>query len=303
MNEKAAEIDIELTDSKTLKEIRKRLKKEQRDIKIKAFFRNKLSVIGLVIIIIMIIIALIAPILARYGPDEMIVKDRLLAPNAKHWFGTDSMGRDVFTSVVYGARISLLVGFAVSAVSSAAGIVIGLYAGVNKFLDKLLMRICDGMKAIPSILLAIALMAALGASLKNVIISLTVVSIPGVARIARSAVLVVKEQTYVEAIYSLGAKPSRILWRHIAPNILSPVIVQMTFNFATAILAEAALSFLGAGVPPSVPSWGSVLNEGMAYIYNGWWLIVFPGVFTALTVLGLNLLGDGLRDFLDPLTN
>lgn len=297
------DINLAFEDSAKLEEIRKKLKKEQRDTKIRAFTKNKLSVVGLILVLIMIVIAIFAPVLAGYGPNEMVVKDRLLAPCKAHPFGTDSMGRDVFTSVVYGARISLLVGFVVSVVSAVLGVIIGLYASYNKILDNILMRICDGMKAIPNILLAICLMASLGASLRNVLIALTVVCTPGIAQVARSAALVVREQTYIEAMDALGAKPNRILWRHVAPNILSPVIVQMTFNFATAILAEASLSFLGAGVPASVPSWGSILNEGMANIFNAWWLIIFPGIFTAVTVLGLNLLGDGLRDFLDPLTN
>lgn len=290
-------------DGTKLEEIRKRLTKEQRDTKIHAFLKNKLSVTGLVLVIIMVSVALLAPILTTYGPNEMMVKDRLTAPCKAHIFGTDSLGRDVFTGVMYGARISLLVGLVVSVVSAVFGMIIGLYASYNKVLDNILMRICDGMKAIPNILLAICLMASLGASLRNVLISLTIVCTPGIARVARSAALVVREQTYIEAMDALGAKPNRILWKHIAPNVLSPVIVQLTFNFATAILAEASLSFLGAGVPASVPSWGSILNEGMANIYTAWWLIIFPGIFTALTVLGLNLLGDGLRDFLDPLTN
>lgn len=289
--------------NENLEEIHRRLKKEQRQVKLRAFFKNKLSVAGLVMVCIMVVIALIAPLIAPYGPNEMIVKDRLQGPGAAHWFGTDSMGRDVFTSVVYGARVSLTVGCVVSVISTLVGIVIGLYASVNKVLDNILMRVCDAMKAIPNILMAICLMAALGASLRNILISLTIVCIPGIARVARSAALVVREQTYIEAMESLGASSRHTLWRHVAPNILSPVIVQATFNFATAILAEASLSFLGAGVPSSVPSWGSVLNEGMTYVSIAWWLVVYPGIFTAVTVLGLNLLGDGLRDFLDPLTN
>lgn len=286
-----------------LKKIRKNLLEEQRKIKTRSFFKNKLSVAGLIIVVIMVIIAVFAPWIAPYEPNEMVVADRLQGPSANHWFGTDSMGRDVFTSVVYGARISLIVGAFVSIVSMVIGMVVGLYASTNKVLDNILMRVCDAMKAIPNILMAICLMAAMGASLRNVLISLTIVCIPGIARLSRSQALVVREQTYIEAMESLGAKKSRIIWKHMAPNILSPVIVQMTFNFATAILAEASLSFLGAGVPQSVPSWGSVLNEGMTYVSTAWWLVVFPGIFTALTVLGLNLLGDGLRDFLDPLSN
>ncbi len=286
-----------------LQEIRKQLQKEQRRTKYRVFFKNKLSVLGLIAVTVILLIAIIAPFLTPYGPNQMIVKERLQGPSARHWFGTDSMGKDVFTSVVYGARISLTVGAFVSTVSGIVGMVIGLYASTNKVLDNILMRFCDAMKAIPNILMAICLMAALGASLRNVLISLTFVCIPGIARITRSSALVVRESTYVEAMNSLGASKNRILWKHVAPNILSPVIVQMTFNFATAILAEASLSFLGAGVPVSVPSWGSILNEGLSNIYTAWWLIVFPGFFTAITVLGLNLLGDGLRDFLDPLTN
>ncbi|MCC8102758.1 MAG: ABC transporter permease [Clostridiales bacterium] len=289
--------------SLNLEEVRRQLKKEQRSVRIRAFTKNKLSMAGLVLVLLMILIALFAPVIAGYEPNEMVVRDRLMAPCLAHPFGTDSLGRDVLTSVVYGARISLLVGFVVSLASGLIGMVIGLYASYNKILDNILMRICDGMKAIPNIMLAICLMASLGASIRNVLISLTVVCIPGIAQLARSQALSVREQTYVEAMDALGAKTNRILWGHIAPNILSSIIVQMTFNFATAILSEASLSFLGAGVPSSVPSWGSILNEGMNNIYTAWWLIIFPGIFTALTVLGLNLLGDGLRDFLDPLTN
>lgn len=286
-----------------MNEIRRELQREQRRTKLHAFFKNKLSVAGLVIICVMILLAVLAPLLTPYEPNEMVVMDRLQAPSGKHWFGTDSVGRDVFTSTLYGARISLIVGSVVAGISTLIGMVIGLYASMNKVLDNILMRVCDAMKAIPNILMAICLMAALGASLRNVLISLTIVCIPGVARVARSSALVVKEQTYIESMYALGAARSRIIWRHIATNSLSPVIVQMTFNFASAILAEASLGFLGAGVPDSVPSWGSILNEGMTYVSTSWWLIVFPGIFTALTVLALNFLGDGLRDFLDPKTN
>lgn len=290
-------------DADDLKKMRQQLKREQNEAKIRAFLRNKISVVGLIIALIMIIIALIAPLITTYGENEMIVKDRLLSPSSTHLFGTDSMGRDIYTRVIYGTRTSLLVGVLTGLIAGVVGMIIGLYASYSKVLDNILMRVCDGMKAIPNILLAICLMAAMGADLKNVIISLTVVSIPGIARVARSAALVVREQTYVEAMNALGAKPNRILWLHVAPNIISPIIVQVTFIFASSILAEASLSFLGAGVPSSVPSWGSILNEGKSYIYDAWWLIVYPGIFTAVTVLGLNLLGDGLRDFLDPLTN
>ena len=286
-----------------LNKIRENLKKEQRDIKIKKFCKNKLAVVGLILTIFMGIVALFAPLIATHDPLEMVVYDRLKAPSAEHLFGTDTFGRDLFSRVVYGARVSMGVGLSVGILSMIIGMTIGLYASYYKFLDNILMRICDGLKAIPSILLAITLMAVIGPSTRNVIISLTIVSVPTMARIARSNALSVKEQTYIEAMKALGASPSRIIWKHIAPNVLSPVIVQASFVFATSIVTEAALSFLGAGVPAPAPSWGNILYEGKTVIYNSWWLVTFPGIFTALSVLGLNLFGDGLRDFLDPLTN
>lgn len=282
--------------------IRKRLEKEQRQIKFHKFFSNKASVTGLCIVIFMLLVAIFAPVLAYTSPYDATVLDRLQAPSTTHIFGTDSLGRDIFVRTIYGARVSMTVGFSVGLLSAGIGIIIGLYASTNKVLDNILMRICDGLKAIPNIMLAIALMAVLGADIKNVIISLTVVSIPSVARVARSSALVVKQQTYIEAQRCLGASQTRILWTQIAPNILAPVIVQMTFVFASAIISEAGLSFLGAGVPDPIPSWGSMLTEGKTYIFNNcWWMILFPGAFTGLSVLGLNLFGDGLRDFMDPL--
>ncbi len=286
-----------------LNKIRENLKKEQRDIKIKKFCKNKLAVVGLILTVFMGIVALFAPLIATHDPLEMVVYDRLKAPSAEHLFGTDTFGRDLLSRVVYGARVSMGVGLSVGILSMIIGMTIGLYASYYKFLDNILMRICDGLKAIPSILLAITLMAVIGPSTRNVIISLTIVSVPTMARIARSNALSVKEQTYIEAMKALGASPSRIIWKHIAPNVLSPVIVQASFVFATSIVTEAALSFLGAGVPAPAPSWGNILYEGKTVIYNSWWLVTFPGIFTALSVLGLNLFGDGLRDFLDPLTN
>lgn len=286
-----------------LEAIRRQLEKEQRDLRIKAFIKNKLSVIGLTTVLILIVIAMSAPLITKFDPYEVDVVSRLSSPSTEHWFGTDALGRDVYSRVIYGTRISLIVGFSVSIISGVLGMIIGLYASYNKMLDNILMRLCDGLKAIPSTLLAICLMAVLGADIKNVIISLSIVNIPGVARIARSTALVAREQTYVEAMHCLGASTSRILWGHIAPNTLSPVIVQMTFVFASSIITEAALSFLGAGVPVPAPSWGSILNEGKMYIYNAWWLIVYPGIFTAISVLGFNLFGDGIRDLLDPLTH
>lgn len=283
-----------------MEQVRKRLEKEQRAIRLKKFTGNKASVFGLAVVLLVIVLAVLAPVICTSDPLALNVAERLQGCSMQHWFGTDTMGRDVFARVLYGARISLTVGFTVGLSAGALGLIIGLYASTNKIADNILMRICDGLKAIPSTLLAITLMTALGADIKNVIISLIVVNVPSMARLARGQALVVREQNYIEAMKGLGASKSRILWKHMAPNILSPVIVQVTFVFASAIITEAALSFLGAGVPAPAPSWGNILNEGKGVIYNAWWMVLFPGAFTALTVLGLNLLGDGIRDLIDP---
>ena len=288
-----------------LEAARKQLVREQRAVNLRRFLSNRLSVIGLCIVTLMLLTALLAPVVTGamgLDPYSAVVRDRLKPPSAAHPFGTDNLGRDIFARVLYGARISMTIGLVVGLLSAIIGTTLGLYASTNKVLDNVLMRLCDGLKAIPNILLAITLMAVLGANMHNVIISLTVVSIPGVARIARSQALLVREQTYVEAMRAAGAGKNLILWRHVLPNILSPVIVQMTFNFASAIISEASLSFLGAGIPIPAPSWGGMLNEARAYIYTGWWMIAFPAVFTMLSVLGFNLFGDGLRDLLDPLS-
>lgn len=289
-----------------LRQVRRELIREQRMVNIRRFLHNGLSVVGLVIVLLMLLTALFAPLITGalgVDPYTSLGREmRLQPPSAAHPFGTDNVNRDVFARVLYGARISMTVGFLVGLLSALIGTTVGLYATVNPILDNILMRICDGLKAIPNILLAITLMAVLGANMQNVIISLTIVSIPGVARIARSQALLVREQTYVEAMRAAGASRFRILWRHVMPNILSPIIVQMTFTFATAIISEASLSFLGAGIPIPAPSWGGMLKEARSYIYNGWWLVVFPAIFTALSVLGFNLFGDGLRDLIDPLS-
>ncbi len=288
-----------------MKRIRRQLVREQRALSVRKFFRNKLSVVGLALVTLILACAVFAPLITSMmgvDPYTATMSKRYTPPCAEHIFGTDHLGRDIFARVLYGAQISMTVGFTVGLLSALAGVTLGLYASTHKVLDNLLMRVCDGLKAIPNILLAITLMAVLSPNMRNVIISLTVVSIPGVARIARSQALLAREQTYVEAMRALGARRERILWRHIAPNIISPVIVQMTFTFATAIISEASLSFLGAGIPSPAPSWGGMLNEARIYLYAGWWMVVFPAIFTALSVLGFNLFGDGLRDLLDPLS-
>lgn len=286
-----------------LQTIRRQLLKEQRQLMIHKFFHNRLAVTGGLITLTMALLAAFAPVLAPQGPLDMVVSDRLMAPSDIHIFGTDTFGRDVFTRILYGARVSMTIGVFVGLITMAVGMTLGLLASYFKLLDEIMMRICDGLNAIPSTLLAIAFMSALGASITNVIVSLSIVAIPRMARIARSAAIVVKEQTYIEAVQAAGAEPFHIIFRHIAPNILSPVIVQASYVFANAIITEAALSFLGVGVPVPAPSWGNILYEGKNVIYNAWWMIVYPAAFTALTVFGLNLFGDGLRDLLDPHTN
>jgi peptide/nickel transport system permease protein len=283
--------------------LKSNLKKEQRNLFIRRFFSNKLAVTGLTIVLFLTLLVVFGPLISSYGPYEMTVEDRLQSPSSAHWLGTDNLGRDLFARVTFGAQVSMGVGFAVAIVTSILGMVIGLYASYYRFLDNVLMRICDGLMSFPAILLAIALMAALGPSTKNVIIALSVVYTPNVARVVRSSALVVREQTYIEAMKALGASSWRIIWGHIAPNTLSPLIVQSTFIFANAIIVEAALSFLGAGVPAPDPSWGNILYDGKLVIYQAWWMVVFPGICIVASVLGLNIFGDGLRDILDPHSN
>lgn len=285
-----------------MEEIRIRLKKEQRELQLRKLLSNYSLIIGAVILIVMISIAILAPVITKYDPYEMQVTNRLSPPSSAHLLGTDEFGRDLLTRVVYGSRISITVGSEVAVFSSILGLIIGLYASYFKTLDHIFMRICDGLIAIPGILLAIALMSALGASATNVVIALTIVYTPSIARVVRSSALVVKEQAYVEAVYVQGAGHFRILWLNIAPNVLSPLMVQATFVFASAILSEASLSFLGAGIPAPQASWGNILQASKLVINKAWWMAVFPGTILILSVLSLNLLGDGLRDFLDPRT-
>ena len=266
----------------------------------RALVRRRIAAVGLVIVIINVVVAVLAPALARWDPQALDVKARLSTPSALHWFGTDDVGRDVWSRVIYGARLSMIVGGSVVLLSIAGGLVVGLLGGYYRAVDNVIMRVMDGLMAFPGIILAIALMAALGPSVINVVFALGVVYVPRVARIVRGSVLVIRETPYVEAARALGIPDVRILLLHVLPNCLSPVIVQGTFIFAAAVLGEAALSFLGVGVPPQIPSWGNVLAEGRLYIQQAAWLTLFPGAAIMLSILGLNLFGDGLRDLLDP---
>jgi peptide/nickel transport system permease protein len=261
--------------------------------------RRKITLVGAVIMLVTFVIGVLAPVIAG-NPTQMDVQARLSAPSLTHWFGTDDVGRDVYNRVVYGARLSIFVGACVVLFSFVVGVTCGLIAGFYPGLDNLVMRLMDGLMAFPAIILAIALMASLGPSVANVIIAIGIVYSPRVARVVRGSVLVIRETAYVEAARALGAADVVLMLRHVLPNCLSPVIVQASFVFAAAVLTEAALSFLGVGVPPYVPSWGNILSEGRLYIQQAPWLVLYPGGAIMLTIFGLNLFGDGLRDLLDP---
>ncbi len=258
------------------------------------------AIAGAVIVLAVVLAAALAPLIVRFDPVKLDVRSRLAAPSATHYFGTDNLGRDVFSRVVYGARLSLLIGLSVVIVAGTLGFAIGLAAGAGGRLDQLLMRFTDGLMAFPGILLAIALMAALGQQLSNVIVALVVLYTPRIARVVRGIVLVIRELDYVQAARALGASEARLFLAHVLPNSLSPVVVQVTFVFAESVLVEAALNFLGAGLPPDVPTWGTVIAAGRVFLQSAPWITLFPGLAIMVFVLGLNLLGDGLRDLVDP---
>lgn len=286
-----------------LNNVKEQMRKEQRRLKFRKFIRNRSVMIGAVVTIIMLFLALFAEQVSPYDPQEINMTNRFIKPCAEHIFGTDGFGRDVFSRIVHGTAISMKVGLSVSLSAFVLGMFLGLYSGYYPKFSAVVMRVCDAFKAIPSLILAIALVGVMGAGMKNVIITLTVVSIPDIARTARSITLQVKEQTYIEALRASGASSMRIIWRNILPNVAPTVLVQVSFIFATAVISEASLSFLGVGIPVPEPSWGNIINEGKLAIYQAWWMIVYPGIFIAASVLGLNMMGEGMRDVLDPLTN
>lgn len=262
--------------------------------------RNRMAVTGFSLLTVVLIGAIFAGPIARFDPLTMTVEDRLQPPSAAHWMGTDNYGRDLLSRVLYGARLSLEVGLMVMLFTTVFGVIFGMIAGFYSQWDQIIMRVMDAMMAFPAILFAVAIMAALGPNTFNVVIALGVVYLPRTVRIVRASVLSIKKTEYIEAIRAQGASDWRILFRHVLPNSLSPLVVQATFNFAYAVLAEASLSFVGAGSPPPTPSWGNILSEGRVYMQEAPWIMLFPGLAIALTVLGLNLAGDGLRDVLDP---
>lgn len=270
----------------------------------RVFRKNKLAVVGAGILVFFILIALFAGILAPEGIDNQKVghPDELLhSPSGAYWFGTDEFGRDILSRVMYGARLSLWVGFSSVVGSVIVGVILGILAGYyGRWLDILISRIFDIILAFPSILLAIAIVAMLGPSLQNALIAIALVNVPIFGRLIRSTVLSLKEEEYVEAARSIGMRDSRILFHHILPNSLAPIIVQGTLSIATAILDAAALGFLGLGAQPPDPEWGRMLADSRNLIQEAPWTVIFPGVCIMLTVLGFNLVGDGLRDALDP---
>ncbi|HET7411167.1 MAG TPA: ABC transporter permease [Pararhizobium sp.] len=267
---------------------------------VKTLLRRHSVLIGLAILIVIGLAAIFAPAFAPFDPGKMSIANRLHPPGGVHFFGTDEFGRDTFTRVLYAGRVSMTVGFSVAVLSSLIGVIFGLAAGFFRAVDSPISRVVDAMMAFPDILLAIALVAALGGSVLNVIIALTIVYTPRVARIVRASTLVIRELTYVEAARALGVSTWRILLNHVLRNIVSPLIVQATFVFAYAMLAEAGLSFLGVGVDPSTPTWGTMINEGRKYVATAGWMILFPGIAITLSVLALQIVGDGLRAALDP---
>ena len=265
-----------------------------------AFRRHPTAILGVVVLVAMVLSALLAPWLATVDPQMLSPIQRLKSPSAEHWFGTDMLGRDVYSRVIYGSRISLTVGVAVAALSIGIGLAIGLVTGFIRWIDAVVMRIMDGLMSIPSVLLAIALMALTKASVGNVILAITLAEVPRVVRLVRSLVLSLREQPYVEAAIAAGTNLPLILLRHILPNTLAPLLVQGTYICASAMITEAILSFIGAGTPPNVPSWGNIMAEARSMFQLASYLIFFPGMFLSLTVLAVNLLGDGMRDALDP---
>ncbi len=263
--------------------------------------RGRLGRVGAVVVVAYAVVALAAPLIAPYDPYSMQVDHVLAPPGPQHWFGTDSLGRDVLSRILYGARISLGVSVLSVAIALVLGTAIGLAAGYfGRWVDGTLSRLVDLMFSFPDILLALVVIAILGGSLVSLTLAIGIVYTPIFARVARGAVLVVRRADYVEAARATGAGDLRVMLRHVLPNTLAPIMVQTSLSLAFAVLAEAALTYLGLGAEPDTPSWGMMLNQGTAWMQQAWWVALFPGLAITVTVLGFNLLGDGLRDALDP---
>ncbi len=263
-------------------------------------YRHPTIFAGGVLLALFVAMAIFAPWLFTRDPTAIAPARRTRAPNAEFWFGSDMLGRDIYSRVIYGSRVSLIVGFSVAIAASAVGMAIGLLSGFIRVLDSVVMRVMDGLMSIPPILLAIALMALTRASVSNVVVAISIAEVPRVSRLVRGVVLSLREQPYVEAAVASGTPMLKIIWKHILPNTLAPIIVQATFILASAMLTEAILSFIGAGTPPTIPSWGNIMAEGRALWQVKPYIVFFPAAFLSLSVLAVNLLGDGLRDALDP---
>jgi peptide/nickel transport system permease protein len=265
------------------------------------FLRNNPTVaIGGVLLLCLILIGIFAPYLGTVDPTAIAPAKRTRAPSADFWFGTDLLGRDIYSRVLYGSRVSLTVGLSVAALASLAGLTIGLVSGFVRWADSIIMRFIDGLMSIPPILLAVALMALTRGSVGNVILAITIAEIPRVARLVRGVVLSLREQPYVDGAIASGTRTPMIILRHILPNTLAPMLVQATYVCASAMIVESILSFIGAGTPPTIPSWGNIMAEGRALWQIKPYIVFFPAAFLSVTVLAVNLLGDGLRDALDP---
>src|SRR5215468_10380811 len=265
-----------------------------------AIRRNPTIALGGLLLVALVLMAVFAPLIATADPLKIAPVNRLRPPSERWWFGTDQFGRDVFSRTVYGARVSLIVGLSVAAVSIILDLALGLACGYFRRVDGLVMRVMDGLMAIPSILLAIALITLTRPGLGIVIVAIVIPEVPRIVRVVRAVVLSIRAQPYIESAIAGGTRTAKLLARHILPNTLAPLIVQATYVCASAMLIEAGLSFLGAGVPPEVPSWGNIISQGKTFFQIAPWTILIPGAFLAVTVLAVNLLGDGLRDRLDP---
>jgi peptide/nickel transport system permease protein len=263
-------------------------------------FRRHIVMGAAIALAVVVLVSAFAGVLSGFDPNETAVSQRLARPSGEHIFGTDELGRDLFTRIAYGGRYSLTIALLTALGSMVAGTLFGLVAGFFRALDAPVMRVVDAMMSFPDILLAIALVGILGPSMLNVVLALVLVYTPRVARVVRASTLVVRELLFVEAAHALGISTLRILWRHILPNLMSPILVQASFIFAYAILAEAALSFLGVGVPPEIPTWGTMVAGSQQYAHQALWIVLFPGLAIILTALSLQLVGDGIRDLLDP---
>lgn len=271
----------------------------------RALRRNPNLLAGVIILFVMATIAIItatpaAKSITRYEPTALSLRDRVERPSAEHWFGTDMLGRDIYSRTLHGSKVSLIVASSVAIIVTVVGLTIGITVGYNRVADNIVMRVMDGMASFPTLVLALALVATLGSSLRNVILVICIVDTPGMTRVVRGVVLSLRERSYVEAARAIGASLPRVLFRHVAPNTLAPVIIQASVYFAGAILTEAALGFLGVGTPEYIPSWGNIISSAREFVTVNFLISFFPGLFLAATILAANLVGDGLRDVLDP---